>query len=306
MRLTARDVFQKGYLFLQLTRPIFLAGGALLYAYGAACAAAAGYSIDWRKYLIGQFLVTCVQLFAQYSNEYFDVDADRLNSRGRTWFSGGSGVLPSGKLPAETALHAARTLGVIALALVFGLATENPLVSLIGFLALAGAWYYTAPPLKLVSSGFGEIVATIIVCVMVPFTAALLQTGNTLPPYLAGIAPLCLLHTAMLLVFALPDRDADLQVGKTTLAVRLGYAKSGVVHNGLILLAFIILAVLSVVATPPARFAWAALPLGIWQMKSVSDYVRNPGDHPNLLSLGAVALPSLFAVLLVLDIFLSG
>ncbi|HJW84932.1 MAG TPA: prenyltransferase, partial [Anaerolineae bacterium] len=82
--------------FIQLTRPLFLLGGALMYGLGAAIAYSAGASIDWGRYALGQVIVTSIQAMTQYANEYYDLEVDRAAGSNRTWFSGGSGVLPAG------------------------------------------------------------------------------------------------------------------------------------------------------------------------------------------------------------------
>ena len=305
MQQTSWRLPPKAFLFLQLTRPIFLAGGILLYAFGAVAAHAAGYPIDWKNYLIGQILVTCIQLFAQYSNEYFDFNTDKLNANGRTWFSGGSGVLEAGGFSERTAFHAARVTGITALALVLGLSFENPIISLIGFLAIAGSWFYSAPPLSLVGSGFGEFIASIIVCALVPFTGTIMQTSGELPVTLAGVLPLLLIHSAMLIVFSLPDYEADQKTGKETLVVRIGRLRAAAWHHRLILLGYTLLAVQVLTTLSPARLAWATLPFAIVQMRTVSRYAHHPTKNPNSLTLGAVALFSLISGLLTLDVYLA-
>lgn len=298
------DVVRKGVLFLRLTRPIFLVGGALLYAFGAAAAAAAGWSIDWGRYLMGQLMVTCIQLFAQYTNEYFDFEADRLNGDGRTWFSGGSGILPGGELARETALYAARVTGITALAFVFGIAFEHPIVALIGLAGIAGSWFYSAPPVALVGSGLGEWVSSGITSVFVPLTGALLQTGSSVPIFLFGMAPLFFFHAAMLVVFALPDVEADRQAGKGTIVVRIGRFRASVLHHALTLLGYTLVFAQSAFTPGLFKFVWGTLPLALWQIWAVSTYVHHPEKNPNRLTFGAIALFSLFLGLSIADLLI--
>jgi len=49
--------------------------------------------LDPFKAIIGLIILISATLAAHYANEYVDVDTDSLTRR--TWFSGGSGVLPS-------------------------------------------------------------------------------------------------------------------------------------------------------------------------------------------------------------------
>lgn len=68
----------------------------MLYALGAAAAVQMGITINWAVYLLGQVVVTSIQLMGQYLNEYYDKEVDRLTANNRTWFSGGSGALSAG------------------------------------------------------------------------------------------------------------------------------------------------------------------------------------------------------------------
>ena len=94
--------------FLKLSRPIFLIGGVLLFGLGAAIASFLGYPVDAGRYIIGQVMISLIQLMTQYLNEYFGAQADRDNSN-RTLFSGGSGVLGPDGLPRQVALYASIT-----------------------------------------------------------------------------------------------------------------------------------------------------------------------------------------------------
>ncbi|MCJ7825037.1 MAG: hypothetical protein MUP44_09075, partial [Anaerolineales bacterium] len=59
-------------LFLRLSRPHFLLGGFLLYGLGTAIATYLGKPIDWSLYILGQLLVTSIQLMAQALYVFFD------------------------------------------------------------------------------------------------------------------------------------------------------------------------------------------------------------------------------------------
>src|SRR5512141_1984496 len=98
--------FNKVKAFVQLTRPLFLGGAVLLYLLGAALAWTQGTALDGIRLLVGQLLVTAIQLTTHYANEYYDVEVDAAIGAARTPFSGGSGVLVSGQLDRSVALHA--------------------------------------------------------------------------------------------------------------------------------------------------------------------------------------------------------
>jgi 1,4-dihydroxy-2-naphthoate octaprenyltransferase len=270
--------------FAQLTRPVFLAGGAVLYALGAALADG---PIDRGRYAVGQAMVTAIQLSAHYANEFFDLDADRLVAERRTWFSGGSGALAGGNLPPAVALRAARVTSLISMVAVAAAATFSPGLALIGAAALAGAWAYSAPPLRLVSTAAGVTVASMVVAVLTPLAGALTVGSATVDETAAILASLFVLHHAMLLAFERPDRESDARAGKRTLSVRIGQARATVLHGALVLSAFAVLASaagVGVLTWKQVAWALALVPLALWQVVAFS----RAGDF--VVTFGAVVL----------------
>lgn len=286
--------FRQIWLFIRLTRPIFLAGGALLYALGAAIAYYLGRTIDPGSYLLGQGLVLCIQLMAQYLNEYFDFTGDRANQN-RTALSGGSGVLGSEGLRPQVALYAAISVLALAasLATVLLMTTGSSLTAwLILGMGFLGAFAYSAPPLRLVSSGYGELMASVLVAALVPSFGYALQSESLHLMLALASFPLVALHMAMLIALELPDYTADQKSGKHTLLVRLGWRMAMRIHNGAIILAALSLIGATLIGLP-IRIAISmaiALPLAaaqIWHMWRIR---RGLTPLWRTLTLGAVAL----------------
>ncbi len=273
---------------IRLTRPVFLLGGVTLYSLGTAMAASQGVSIRLDRMLLGQVMVTAIQLFAQYANEYFDADGDALNTR-RTWFSGGSGVLGAGGLARAAGGRAMRIAAVFGAAAIVGAATQSPATAALGALCMLGAWAYSAPPLSLMGSGLGELSASLIVAFLTPLTAISLHGGRLDAGMAAALASLVLLHWAMLLAFSLPDRASDAAVGKRTLVVRMGAMRAATAHTVLIGAALALLAALGL-TWPPARFVWIAFPAAIWQAGIVMWHARRHDAGANATTTGAVGL----------------
>lgn len=242
--------------FVRLARPHFLLGGLLLYALGAVMARYEGYPLDWRIYGVGQLFVTSIQLMTQFLNEYWDVNADQLN-HSRTPFSGGSGMLGPDGFQRETAFTAAMACLAVATGAAVWLIFETrlaPAALAIMLLAFFGTYFYSSPPLNLVSTGFGELAASALVAGLVPALGHLLQAGHPSLLVVLATTPLMLFHFAMLVAFEYPDFLSDEAAGKRTLLVRLGRRRGTVIHNGA-LLAGISLAVLATFVGLPARVA---------------------------------------------------
>jgi 1,4-dihydroxy-2-naphthoate octaprenyltransferase len=300
-------MFTPFWAFIQLTRPLFLLGGALVYALGAVIAAQGGATIDGARYALGQLLVTSVQLMTHYSNEYFDLESDRGIGAQRTWFSGGSGVLPAARLSPRVALIAARVCGLVALIAITLIWMARPIVAAIGILALLGGWFYSAPPLRLSASGVGELSTSLIVALLTPLSGALMQGGAIGFMFIAATLPLLPLHVAMLLAFEMPDFDADRASGKRTLAVRLGRRRTVVLHNGLLIAA-------GVLAYFTVRMRWIdsrvsvwllwVIPLAIVQCVLMLSSLHRRWAHFTWLTSGAVGLFAI-GILALLAGFLS-
>ncbi|MEX2431510.1 MAG: prenyltransferase, partial [Dehalococcoidia bacterium] len=198
------------FAFVRLSRPSFLAGGFLLYAIGVLLSLRHGADVDWAAYAAGQVAVTAAQLMTHYLNELADVETDVLN-RHRTSFSGGSAVLADGVLPPRTAVLAAGVacaVSVVAAALGI-LWTGAWAAAAVYALMWAGAWSYSARPLSMAGSGFGELTAALVVALAVPSLGYALQTGGWSTDVLLVAAPLVALCWAMIVAFELPDFEAD-------------------------------------------------------------------------------------------------
>lgn len=290
------------WLLIRLSRPLFLLGGVLMYALGVGIARYLGMGIDWGVYFLGQFWVTTLQLAGQYLNEYFDAPQDNQNTN-RTPFTGGSGALGPDGLPRRTALIAAAgCLAVTASLTVLLLSTASiaPGTLLIMAIGLLGALTYSVPPVRLSSTGYGELVTSFLVANLVPAFAFLLQSGDLHRLLAMATFPLTMLHLAMMLAFEFPDYATDIRLGKRTLLVRMGWQRAVLLHNMLILFAYVTLG-LAVILGLPFFIALPSLltfPLGflqIWQMRRIAD-----GAKPNwtALALTGIALFTVVAYLL--------
>jgi 1,4-dihydroxy-2-naphthoate polyprenyltransferase len=284
------STINKMWAFVKLTRPVFLLGGVFLYGLGVAVAAQFGMPIDLWKYALGQAMVTLIQLTAQYANECQDVECDLLNSVNRTWFSGGSGVLPTRSISIHTARQAMQFSALAGLLAIVLVAVQVPLAGMIGLLGLLGAWFYSTPPISLMSTGWGELVASLVVALLVPLAGFTLHTGDIDPQLLAICAQLVLVHMAMLIAFELPDWKADAAAGKRTLRVRLGLRRIIYLHTALLLAAFMSLFLLHLNGIAAARFVWLALPLAVLQGIQVTGGYFSPPKTYRWITLGSVAL----------------
>lgn len=286
------------------SRPIFLLGAALFYALGAGVAHYLGISIDWGLYVLGQAWVTALQLSAHFLYEYFEYssphpvppDANLFSrtSRGTNAEGNNSSHPELEKLPRPTYLIAATialTITAFFTVLLLQVAPLSPLLGFILIVGFLGAFFYSVPPVHLATSGYGELMISILVANLIPAFAFLLQFSDLHRLIMMVTLPLTSLHLAMMLALEFPTYAANLKRRERNLLVRLGWKTAMKFHNILILSTFLLLGLAMVyglsftIAIP----SFLVLPLGllqIWQM-----HLIDGGAKPNwkILSLTAVA-----------------
>jgi 1,4-dihydroxy-2-naphthoate octaprenyltransferase len=296
-------------LFVRLSRPHFLLGGFLLFGLGAAIAAYLGHPIKLALYVTGQLLVTSIQLTTQYLNEYFDYAGDAHNPN-RTLMSGGSGALDEESLPRNVALYAVvvtltiTATGCSLLLLQGGVPLLAWLLLVLGFL---GSYFYNAPPLRLIETGYGEIAASVIVAGIVPAFSFALQTGDLHRLLIMSTTPLIALHFAMVMVFELPDYATDAKFDKRTLMVRIGWERGMRFHDFAILFAVLayILAYLTGLPHRVSLGGLIALPLALAQVWQLGRIRQGYPPRWQLLTISATGLFALTAYLELIGYVLS-
>lgn len=280
--------------FVKLGRPQFLIGGFLLFALGSTLARAQGVGINWQRYVWGQATITAAQWMTHYSNDYFDLDADRANSTPTRW-SGGSRVLVSGTLAPRAALAASVVLGTAALiaACILAARPDSPRFVLpLALLIIVLSWCYSSPPLRLLSRGLGEVTTALVVTLLTPLLGFYVQSGALRPLLFLACFPLCCLQFSMLLTIELPDAAGDAEEGKRTLVVRCGAEWAARCAAAILVVTFGSLPILFMLGLPRriALFAALSAPLGLWQALRLSRGAFRDPKHWESLALCSVAL----------------
>ena len=252
---------------VRLARPLFLVGGFVFYGLGVAIAYYEGATLDVAALLWGQLTVTAAQLMTHFANDTFDLAADRANATPTRW-SGGSRVLVEGLLSPRVGLRAALACAALALAAVGGVWATRPSAWAITLplLAMALAWFYSAPPLRLHSRGLGELTVALIVPVLTPLVGYTIQLGTPGRLPLLAAFPLACFQVAMILVINFPDAAGDQRANKRTLVLRLGAAQAARLHPALLALGYLALPALvwAGLPWPVAAAVLLPLPLAAW------------------------------------------
>ncbi len=218
---------------LQVARPQFLMASVALFALGALWAALLGAPLVVPRLLLAYLIVLPAHISLSYSNDYFDVDADRFAVP--TLLSGGSGILvkqPALRRPAR--LVALALIGSsLVLAVLFLLLYTYPLWFL-GYV-LAGnlvGWYYAAPPLRLSYRGLGELSTAFSAGLLIPGMGYLAARGFLEARALLLAIPLIVYGVVFIIAVEIPDEEADRAGHKLTWVVRRG-RKFGFAATGL-------------------------------------------------------------------------
>jgi 1,4-dihydroxy-2-naphthoate octaprenyltransferase len=262
---TIRPRLSPFWLALRTTRLPFLSATAIPVLLGIVIAATDGAFNPWYALLtlVGASLA---HLGINVTNDVFDTlsGADDANLN-PTQYSGGSRV-------AVYDLVTVRQLAVLAAALFAGAAliglllvalTGSMTLLAIGVAGIVIGIAYTAPPLKLVYRGLGEIAVAIGFGPLMLVGAYVVQTGRIAIEPLVASVPVAILIALVLYVNEIPDRSGDAAAGKRTLPVRLprDVVTNAYLAAALIAFAVIVVGVVTSVLPLPALLALLAIPL---------------------------------------------
>ena len=194
---------------------------------------ALGAAVAWAhegQFHVGYFALTLlggVLLHAgiNVSNDYFDhlSGNDEANKEFVRPFTGGSRMIQEGLLtPSEVLLEALLLLGggcLVGLVLFW---LRGPWVLALGLVGVLSGFFYTAPPLRLVSRGFGELFIGLDFGILMVLGAYYVQTRNLAWEPAVAAVPVALLISAVLYINEFQDCAADRSVGKMHWVARLG------------------------------------------------------------------------------------
>lgn len=193
---------------------------------GSLFALVLGYDFNLFTFLVGFLIIFLLYASASYINDYYDFEADKYNRQ--FGFSGGSGVLQKHPELKETTRYLAAIFIFIAILLTILLASSTfiPYWS-IAFICIGAffSWYYSAPPIRLSYRGVGEL-PHFIAGLMNTAWGYMLLTGTIDLILLIFAIPLSLHLLNVILIFEIPDREADIHGGKTNFIVAHGRKNS--------------------------------------------------------------------------------
>jgi 1,4-dihydroxy-2-naphthoate octaprenyltransferase len=269
--------FTRIFAGLVITRAPFLTATLVPVLIGAAWAYAMGGAspFPWGLFALTLVGALALHVAANTFNDYFDWTSgtDENNNDYFLPFSGGSRSIELGLISEKGLFRVA--LFFSALATLCGgllLFTRGwPIVAL-GMTGLFAAYFYTAPPLRLVArKGLGELFIGLCFGPLMVGGSAFALTGAMDPwAFLAGI-PVGLLTTAILWINEFPDYAGDKVSGKNNLVVVLGKENARYGYALLMLTAFggVVLPVFGGVFPSGTLLTLLALPLAFYATRKL-------------------------------------
>ena len=269
-----------GWLLLRATRLPFLSATFVPVLLGIAIAARDD-AFNPLTALLTVIAAAAVHLGLNVANDVFDdlLGADPVNVN-PTPYSGGSRVIQYGLLSRRQMAAMSAFLYVLAGAIGLGLVVYTRSLELltIGIVGIALSVAYTAPPLKLVYRGLGEIDVALGFGPVMLLGAYVVQTGHVSLAALVASLPVAILVALILYVNEIPDRSADAAAGKRTLVVRLSSAAVIRVYLAAALGAFVLIVagVAAGLLPLPTLLALVALPLAFRVYRGLETFYTSP------------------------------
>jgi 1,4-dihydroxy-2-naphthoate polyprenyltransferase len=208
---------------LRIIRLHIVIGGALAFSLGALMALAEGGNFNFILFGLAYFVVFLGDLSSHFSNDYFDVEVDR-DSEKRKYFAGSKILVNNPALRVFSRnVSILFLLSSVSLAAAIVLFLGGPIeLFLIMLCADLLSWFYSAPPIRLVSKGFGEITVAWVTGFVIPGAGYLAVRGQFDPVFFYFSFPFMLYGFILSLCLHAPDAEIDLKSGKKTLGVRIG------------------------------------------------------------------------------------
>ncbi|MBN2388591.1 MAG: hypothetical protein JXB85_16360 [Anaerolineales bacterium] len=285
---------------LSLTRPLYLLFAGITYALGAGIARYLGASLRVPSFWFGLLVVLALLVWVSLLNEYFRLLLAPLEPE---------------ETPRQRATRCTRVLQVSYAALTL----SGAMLSVMGILGVLNlqAWIlsgvgillliaYAVPPLRFSESGYGELILSAFLAVVLPAFSFSLHANGFHRLLSLSTFPLALLLFGCLLVSTFPTFATDQKYGRRSLLVRLGWERAIPLHHALILGAYLLLA-LAPLSGVPWGLVWPVfltLPFAGLQIYLLERIARGGRTMWKLLLSLAAGVFGLSAYLLALSFWL--
>jgi 1,4-dihydroxy-2-naphthoate octaprenyltransferase len=256
-------------------------------------------AFSWWRSLLALLVALSLIVGVNFANDYSDgirgTDENRV---------GPLRLVGSGSAPPKTVLAAA--LGCLGLAGVLGLVlvvvSGRWWLLAMGAACVLGAWFYTGGRKPYGYAGFGELAVFVFFGLAAVLGTVYVQAGTISAPALGAAVAVGCFSTGVLTANNLRDIPTDREVGKNTLAVRLGDTGTRRLYLALMTVPYVI-TVLLALAHPAVLTALITAVLLVRPVRVVTSGGAGPRLIPVLRDTGLVMLA--WSVLTALTLALS-
>ncbi len=266
-------------------RPRTLPAAVVPVALGTAAAVGESGGVWWRAAL-ALVVSLALQVGVNYANDYSDGvrGTDEVRVGPTRLVAGGLATPAAVKRAAFVAFGLAAVTG-----LVLAIATSWWLL-VVGAAAILAGWFYTGGPKPYGYLGLGEVFVFVFFgLVATAGTAYVVCERITAVAWLAAVMAGCL-ACALLVVNNLRDIPTDREVGKRTLAVRLGDARTRWFYTALLGAAFVLVAVIALAGRPAAAAGLVGVVVAVPPVKAIRAGASGRALIPVLGGTGKVQL----------------
>jgi len=221
--------------------------------------------------LLALVVALSLQVGVNYANDYSDGKRGTDDVRvGPMRLVGSKAATPQQVLVAAMLSFAVAALAGLALA-----AVSSWWMVTVGAVSILAAWTYTGGPIPYGYRALGEVFVFVFFGLVAVVGTAFGQTRTLDGLAFAAAVPIGLLSVALLMVNNLRDVHGDAAVGKRTLAVLLGEARTRTAYTGLLVVAFACVGAIGV-DRPEALLGLLAAPLAVPPVRTVLGGARGP------------------------------
>jgi 1,4-dihydroxy-2-naphthoate octaprenyltransferase len=297
-------MYEKLVIWIRVLRMFAFTATIILVTAGAVFAAYTGCETRWTLFPAVLFAALLYHGGVNLLNEYYDF----IRGVDREGTFGSSGVLVQKLLNPKHVLWAG--LGMLAAGTVIGIYfiwLRNWPILVIGFIGLAGAYGYTAPPLGLKYIGLGDISVFILMGPLMTLGSYFMVSGTfRIGAVLIGV-PIGCLVAAILCANNLRDIRHDTAAGIRTTAILTGHRGAQAEYILLVCAAYTSIVLMTCTGTLPwwSLMVFAALPQGIVCITHIS--ASSPGTSGMIITTDVASAKHhmIFGILLILSLIIG-
>jgi 1,4-dihydroxy-2-naphthoate octaprenyltransferase len=297
MQRTTPSVFT--YLIREV-QPWFLLLGILFYVLGGGIADYLGHMIDWTAFWLGMATIILLQASSFWLNSYYE----RIIKPVSPAKNGDNDERDLSRIFLQASVTTL-TIGAVITVLMISHGIMHMASWVLLGIAFFLAFFYAVPPLRLAASGYGELVQAFMVVNLIPGLSFVFQMGELHRLVTMLTFSLTALFLAMELALELESYTADLLIDRMTLLQRIGWQRGILLHNLLIMCAYLVLGLAALLGLPRSLVVPGlyTLPLGILQVVLMIQISNGGKPRWKLLTVNAMALVGVTAYLITLALW---